>query len=284
MKSLVFSLAVLLMSGCADEGTRGIIDAPSMLRVASKARRAGNIEAAASLYQKAVNKNRHDPRGYLGLAECYIDKNVLDAALEYIKKAEKLNCNPKSAAYLRGKIFLLAGDQTAAEREFLKYETSDSLNALGAIYDSREEHAKAQNLYRRVIAISPDYIDAYNNIGLSLMLCKRYEMAIFYLKSACALPEADVTYRSNLALAYGLSGDIQKAKEVYAQDFEGQELESRVSYIEDLLTTRPLSSSEGGSWERILDSTTPKHHAALDTTTTATKKYSKASRKASKRR
>jgi Flp pilus assembly protein TadD len=271
LKSLAFLLAALLISGCVDKDTSGIMDCPSMLRVAAKARRAGNIEAAVSLYQKAVSRNSVDPRGYLGLAECYIDKNVLDAASEYVKKAEKLNCSPKSVAYLRGKIFLLAGDQAAAEREFIKYETPDSLNALGAIYDAREEHAKAQNLYRRVIAMSPDYIDAYNNMGLSLMLCKRYETAIFYLKSACSLPETDVTYRSNLALAYGLSGDVQKAKEVYAQDFEGQELESRVAYIEDLLTTGPSASFEESGWTRLLDSkTTPKY--AEPTTITAAKR------------
>ncbi|MDR2267971.1 MAG: tetratricopeptide repeat protein [Holosporaceae bacterium] len=281
MKSLIFPLVILLISGCADEDIRGVVDGPSLLRVASKARKAGNVEAAVSLYQKAINKNRGDSRGYIGLAECYIDKNVLDAALEYVKKAEKLNCSPKSAAYLRGKIFLLVGDQAAAEKEFLKYETPDSLNALGAIYDSREEHTKAQNLYRRVIAMSPDYIDAYNNMGLSLMLCKRYETAIFYLKGACALPEADVTYRSNLALAYGLSGDIQKAKEVYAQDFEGQELESRVAYIEDLLTTKSSPSYKENSWDQLLNSKTSKHIA---TTTAQSTKRHKNSRKATKKR
>ncbi|MDR1362339.1 MAG: tetratricopeptide repeat protein [Holosporaceae bacterium] len=242
MGSLIPLLVVLLISGCAEKSgsdrSGRVINSSSLMRVASKARRTGNTEAAISLYTKAIEKDRSDPGGYLGLAECYVDKNVLDAASEYVIKAEKANCSPQAASYIRGKIFLLGGDSSAAEKEFLKHETPDSLNALGAICDSREEHAKAQSLYRRVIAMSPDYIDAYNNMGISMMLCKHYEKAIFYLKSACALPEADVTYRSNLALAYGLSGEVAKAKEIYAQDFEGQELESRVAYIEDLLTTK----------------------------------------------
>jgi Flp pilus assembly protein TadD len=45
-------------------------------------------------------------------------------------------------------------------------------------------------------------------------------------------------YRSNLALAYGLYGDIGKAKMIYAQDFEGKELEKKVSYLEDIISAK----------------------------------------------
>jgi Flp pilus assembly protein TadD len=61
------------------------------------------------------------------------------------------------------------------------------------------------------------------------------------LENACSLPEANVTYRSNLALAYGLSGNIAKARAVYAQDFEGDDLEEKVAYVEDLLASKKKS-------------------------------------------
>ena len=123
----------------------------------------------------------------------------------------------------------------------MKSGSIDALNALGAIYDEREEHQKAQAMYKKVISMDPNYIDAYNNMGLSLLLSERYRDAIFYLENACSLPEANVTYRSNLALAYGLSGNISKARAVYAQDFEGDDLEEKVAYVEDLLASKKRS-------------------------------------------
>ncbi|GHU16158.1 hypothetical protein FACS189472_00600 [Alphaproteobacteria bacterium] len=242
MKNLAHVIAfAVLMSGCADTTRDEIADSEkgssAMVRIAYKARKAGNIEAAINLYNKAIETNPDDPEGYLGLAMSYIDKNLLDAASEYVKKAQKVGGDPKKIAYIKGKIFIASGNDVEAEKEFLKYETADSMNALGTIYDLREKHSKAQALYKRVIAISPDYIDAYYNMGVSLMLCKRYKEAIFYLENACSFPDANVNNRSNLALAYGLSGDILKAREIYAQDFDGKELEERVAYLEDLVVS-----------------------------------------------
>lgn len=225
--------------GCSGpNGNTGMNSPASMIRVAKKARQTGNSEAAINFYNKALQLDSSSAEAYVGLAEVYIDKNLLDAALEYVGKAEERGCDVRKSNYLRAKIFLLRGDVKSAEELFLKSGNIDSLNALGAIYDEREEHQKAQAMYRRVIAQDPNYIDAYNNMGLSLLLCERYTDAIFYLENACSLPEASATYRSNLALAYGLSGNISKARAVYAQDFEGDELKEKVAYVEDMLASK----------------------------------------------
>ncbi|MDR0555617.1 MAG: tetratricopeptide repeat protein [Holosporaceae bacterium] len=211
-----------------------------MLRIAKKARDSGNQEAAISFYNKALERDQDNAEALLGLAVTYIDMNLIDAAKEYVKKAEKKGCNPKKAAYLRGKICLLSGNISGAEKEFRKDDSADSLNALGAVHDSRGEHHRAQELYKQVIAKSPNYVDAYNNMGLSLMLCNKYQEAIFYMESACALPGSTAANRSNLALVYGLSGNIDKAKAVYAQDLEGEELAEKISYLEDIIAAKEI--------------------------------------------
>ncbi|MDR0677944.1 MAG: tetratricopeptide repeat protein [Holosporaceae bacterium] len=236
MKNILgICLIVALIVGCAGEDEN--FSTP-MIRVAKKARRSGNTEAAVNFYNKALEKDPDNVEAFLGLAEVYIDLKLLDAASEYIKKAENVGGDVSRSSYLRGKICLLSGDSVCAEKEFLKGTSIDSLNALGAVYDNRGDHKKAQMLYKQVIAKDPNYIDAYNNIGLSLMLCDKYEEAIFYLENACTLPGANVAYRSNLALAYGLHGDLEKAKSVYSQDFDGDELEEKMSYLEDIISTR----------------------------------------------
>ncbi|MDR0968273.1 MAG: tetratricopeptide repeat protein [Holosporaceae bacterium] len=235
MKNAIWTLLIgALLSGCAgDEGS----SAP-MVRIAKKARRSGNSEAAVNFYNKALEMNPNNPEALLGLAEAYIDLKLLDAALEFIKKAEAQDCDAAKSHYLRGKIFLLSGNSANAEKEFRKSGSIDALNAIGAVCDNRGEHKKAQELYKQVIAKSPNYIDAYNNMGLSLMLLGKYKEAIFYLENACSLPDANAAYRSNLALAYGLIGNLEKAKTIYAQDFEDRELEEKIAYLQDIIAAR----------------------------------------------
>lgn len=246
----VFVSLGFLLFGCAGSGSSS--ESSHLIRVAQKARDSSNPEAALSFYKKAKEIDPDNGRIYLGIAEVYVDMKLLDAAIEYLKLAENRGASPSKVSYLRGKVHLLSGKLDLAEKEFSKFENADSLNALGAICDNKgererargeyekakREHEKARGFYKRVIVIDPNYIDAYNNLGLSLLLEKKYKDAIFYLESACAFPGANMNYRSNLALAYGLNGSMNKAREVYAKDFEDEALEERMANLEDIIANR----------------------------------------------
>lgn len=233
---IVFVSLGFLLVGCA--GSDQNSESSRLIQVAQKARDSSNPEAALNFYKKAKELDPENGQVYLGISEAYIDMNLLDAAAEYLKLAEQYSASPNKISYLRGKIHLLAGKISLAEEEFSKFENSDSLNALGAIHDNKGEHEKAQKFYKQVIAKDPNYIDAYNNLGLSLLLEGKYRDAIFYLESACAFPGSDMNYRSNLALAYGLGGNMKKAKEVYAKDFEDEALEEKIANLEDIIADR----------------------------------------------
>ena len=75
-------------------------------------------------------------------------------------------------------------------------------------------------------------------MGLSLLLQNKVKDAIFYLENACSFPDAHINYRSNLALAYGLSGNMKKARETYAKDYDDEALEERMANLEDILADR----------------------------------------------
>jgi Flp pilus assembly protein TadD len=227
-------LAGVLLAGCAGHKEKLAV----MVRIAQKARLSGNSEASIKFYEQALALDPNNTEALLGIAEAYIDMNLRDAASEYIKKAMKLGCDAAKAAYLRGKIHLLSGDYAEAEKEFQRSATVDAKNALGAIYDGRGEHLRAQKLYQQVIAMSPSYIDAYNNMGLSLMLSGKHKEAVHYLQNACSLPSANPAFRSNLAIACALSGDIKQAKSIYAQDYDGAELQAKEAYLEDIVSSQ----------------------------------------------
>lgn len=227
---------VFLLFGCA--GPNQDSESVHLIRVAQKARNSSNPEAALNFYKRAKELDPENGQIYLGMSETYTDMKLLDAATEYLKKAEAHGASESKISYLRGKIHLLSGRIDLAEKEFLKFENADSLNALGAIYDNKNQHEKAQKFYKRVIAKEPSYIDAYNNLGLSLLLQNKFKDAIFYLENACSFPDANINYRSNLALAYGLSGNMKKAREIYAKDYEDETLEERMANLEDILADR----------------------------------------------
>ena len=238
-KIIGLTLLGTLLFGCVGNQSNAKIQSEKMVRIANKARISGNTEASTSFFKKAIQLNEESYDAYLGLAHLYIDMKLLDAAEQYIKLAEERKAPAEQSSYLRGKIFLLQGNEKAAEKEFLKGKTYiDSMNALGAVYDGRGEHKKAQEMYKKVIAKNPTYIDAYNNIGISFLLCDQYEKAIYYLENACSLENANVMYRSNLALVYGLSGNISKARFIYSQDFEGDELEEKIAYLEEIVAKK----------------------------------------------
>lgn len=233
---LVISLGFLLF-GCVGPDDDGEIG--HYIRVAQKARNSNNPEAALSFYNKAKQIDPSNATVYLGLAQVYLDMKLIDASTEFLKRAESLGADIEKVGYIRGKMYLLSGNIESAEKEFLKFpDNPDCLNALGAICDNKKNHELAQKYYRRVISIEPNYIDAYNNLGLSYMLQGKYKDAIFYLENACSLPDANMHYRSNLALVYGLNGEMNKAREVYARDFEEADLEEKVARLEDKIANR----------------------------------------------
>ncbi len=225
-----------LLFGCTGPAYES--DSVHLIRVAQKARNSSNPEAALNFYKRAKELDPDNGQIYLGISEAYTDMKLLDAATEYLKMAENYGASEDKICYLRGKIYLLSGRLDLAEKEFSKFETADSLNAMGAIYDNKRQHEKAQKFYKQVIAKEPSYIDAYNNLGLSLLLQNKFKEAIFYLENACSFPDANRNYRSNLALAYGLSGNMRKAREVYAKDYEDEGLEERMANLEDILADR----------------------------------------------
>ncbi len=233
---LLFSCLSFIFVGCVSNENQD--DLNKILRLAQKARETGNPEAAVNFYKQARSIDNSNPKIFLGLSEIYIDMKLLDAAMEYLKIAESNGADINRVCYLRGKVYLLSDKTDKAEQEFKKSQSVDCLNALGTICDNKGEHEKAQHLYKMVITKDPNYIDAYNNLGLSLLLCDRYKDAIFYLENACSLPNASALYRGNLALAYGMYGDIAKAKQIYAQDFEGNALNEKIAYLEDIIAAK----------------------------------------------
>ena len=107
-------------------------------------------------------------------------------------------------------------------------------NSLGVAYDMTGDHASAQTYYQTGLALSPGNLELSNNLGLSLALDGHYDEAIALLEKISSDPNAPSRYRQNLALAFGLAGNRDKARQVAQQDLDYATAEKNLSYFDVL--------------------------------------------------
>jgi Flp pilus assembly protein TadD len=90
-------------------------------------------------------------------------------------------------------------------------------NGMGVAHDLLGDAAAAQVAYRE--GLSDDRsLKLLNNLGLSLALSGDYDEAIAILEEANGFPTAGSRHRTNLALAYALSGQAGRARAIMAMD------------------------------------------------------------------
>ncbi|MGZ9014782.1 MAG: O-linked N-acetylglucosamine transferase, SPINDLY family protein, partial [Burkholderiales bacterium] len=79
----------------------------------------------------------------------------------------------------------------------------------------REELAEAQHWFERVLSGSPQYVDAWVNLGIVLQKQSRLDQAVACLRDAVALAPTNAAARNNLALTLALQGRLEEARNEY---------------------------------------------------------------------
>lgn len=190
------------------------------LKIADETLALGNSEAALNFYNKAIEKNGISLEALIGKIEAYIQMNKLDTAMHEINNSLKKYPNNENLKYSLGKIFLLRGKTNEAMNIFLELKSYyKALNAIGTIYESRFDHEQARKYYIKAINANPQYADACGNLGLSLVMSTdKIKEGIEYLERACTMPGASSTHKYNLALAYGINKNYDKALSIYEEE------------------------------------------------------------------
>tara|TARA_R110002110_G_scaffold260260_1_gene475861 strand:- start:46609 stop:47460 length:852 start_codon:yes stop_codon:yes gene_type:complete len=214
----------LLLSACAPAAhTDGISGGGSdtMLRIGDAARDAGDISAAIPIYRRAhmLAPLHIDP--LLRLADTLSDVDAHREAGNAWKRA--LEIDPRSfEARLGYGETLAALDQPilALEQFRLAAELGSSVdlfNGMGVSHDLLGDAAAAQAAYRNGLREERS-LKLLNNLGLSLALAGDYDEAIAILEEANGFKGANSRHRTNLALAYALSGQADRARAIMATD------------------------------------------------------------------
>ena len=227
----ICAIALVLACSCSTTNKNEIL-----MKIANDSLSLGNPEAALGFYDKVLKQNPNDLNAKIGKVEALINIGRLDIAMYEVQQG--INLFPKCEAFLyaKGKILLLKGNVNTACEIFKRMPNNyKALNALGTIYDSNFDHERAQSYYRKALHINSQYADAMGNLGLSIALSgDNIYKGIEYLERANTLPGNSQTQKNNLALAYGLAREYNKALAVYEEIMPSHEALLKVNQLKKL--------------------------------------------------
>lgn len=168
--------------------------------------------------------------------------NSLAARKQYdaaVKIYEKLATSAKSGPTMYncyGRTLALMkrfDDAIVQQRKALLLDPNNAvvINDLAVALAASRKPEEAKGLFMRAIALSPQYITAYNNLGSVMMLLGHYRAAIVAFQQSLALQPTNKVISKHLNLA--LQAAVKQAEESSAE-LDGAEFLTFSSELEDL--------------------------------------------------
>lgn len=242
--------SLLAVSGCANGGPGLMAPQQADPVVTGSTDGAPSIRATAEAAQAWQEKpdSVHRAVTYARLLDQAGEKIQLIRVLE-----TTITHNPNDAklvAYL-GKELILSGRSKAGVEQLNKAIGMGEANwknysALGSGYDQMSQHAAAREVYNQALQLNPNEVTIHNNIGMSYILEGNLQMAETSLRAAQKLPEGQFnqTLRQNLALAVGLQGRFDEARDIASRDLPPAQVEENLSFLKKML-------NQDSTWEKI---------------------------------
>ncbi|WP_331255680.1 tetratricopeptide repeat protein [Candidatus Bealeia paramacronuclearis] len=241
-------VSVLVLAGCASNPYFQTGDTLSSFEAGKAAQGKGDLPLAISKYREAIKEDSGNCEAYVALGFTLLDSNATEEAMNTFERAvEKF---PDNAPAHRGKgaVYLVIDQPESAAQELRKAlslnpQDHKALSTLGIAYDMLGQPEKAQANYRAALELEPMNMSYENNLALSLVLAGKFDEAIRVLERIARSPQATPRIRQNLALAYGLSGDMKKAKDMGRKDLDDRAMKNNIAYFE-AVRSMPLGSGQ----------------------------------------
>ncbi|MCG6539760.1 tetratricopeptide repeat protein [Pseudomonas sp. KSR10] len=172
----------MALSACASNPTPPVSDRDRLLSLAEQVRRGGDPASAVALYERAAELSDQAPEVMLAL----------------------------------GDTMLVTGDASGAAQAFRAVLTRnpDDPQALLGLGTADLQQGRVERAVRSLQAAAPqiDTAVAYNRLGTAYVLSGAFTEAQAAYGTALAHAGGDLDIRSNLALAFALDGQAQRAR------------------------------------------------------------------------
>jgi tetratricopeptide (TPR) repeat protein len=95
--------------------------------------------------------------------------------------------------------------------------SSEAIYRLGRYHQGNAHHTAAITAYRKVLAMSPNHVEACNGLAVSYSMQGQYDLALQYLERALALSPDAAHLHNNLGYIHMTEGRISKAAAAFEQ-------------------------------------------------------------------
>lgn len=210
------------------------------LRVAASALQSGDTEAAKSLYEELLLRHPESPQVWLGLGNAYFLEGDYDSASRAYDRAAQYDPTEAEIRLAQARVALRLRKLSDAQhlyQEFLRDRPNDpiALAGLGVVYELQGNVGLAQETYRQGLRIHPGDEALRANLGLSLALSGKPREAVnVLLGHSGASPNSLPQIRDNLALAYGLLGREDAAKDILSSYQPNNMVQDNLAFYEYL--------------------------------------------------
>jgi Flp pilus assembly protein TadD len=222
-------MAAILISGCVTTETAekdyDTKVSEVVLAAAVEAERTYNYENAVRHFEILYERDRTDPNVVRDLARNLRYAGSPKQAIAVLKRAMEA-IGPTPALTLELAKAQLAASELADARDTLGRAESMApladtwqFHLVWGIYHDRSEHfAEAQGAYRQALMRSPDNVAVLNNLALSHALSGEIDKGVAMLQKIVDDETATGLTRQNLALLYGIRGDLDAAGQLAKKD------------------------------------------------------------------
>jgi len=234
-----FLFCVLLLShtGCTHmESQKGPESTESLLKIADRMRLEGNEKTAHSFYAQILEKDPKHKETHIALGKMLRKNKEYESALKQLQIALLHHPDAKDVKgeVVKTYIALNQGHMAALEtHNLIKHDPKNPAfhNLLGVALDLQEKHLEAQASYSQSLELQPDQLRVQSNLGLSLALSGQYPEAISLLERVVHSESTTPKDRHNLAVAYGMSGDLDKAESIFRIDLSADAAQENSRYL-----------------------------------------------------
>ena len=222
----ILVLCTLSLAACQTVGVdKSQIILDTLHQSAAEAETAGDYKTAVQQYQNLYARDPSNSYLRLGLSRNLRYSGAAKNAIKLLESAKPDSKFEMAHMIELGKAKLAAGHtddaieilNQAAQKNLKNWEVR---SALGIAYDLGENYPAARDAYKAAMALSPQNPIILNNYALSVASSGDLDGAIKMLKNAPRLVRHNPQIRQNLAMLYGIKGDLKSAQALGRMDLD----------------------------------------------------------------
>ena len=202
---------------------------------ASNMRQDGKHAEAVDLYTQAAKLSNGSVEAHLAIAQILRADDKADQSMGMLNDALHLKPEDARLHMEKGFAYIASAKYAEAIESFERAigydeELGSAYSGKAVAYDLQGQHSAAQRLYSEAKARGLSSPALENNYALSLIFSGKYDEAIAMLQTHADAPYASKTMKQNIALAYGLKGDVGRAAAYGSQGLDPISAEKNIQF------------------------------------------------------